>query len=116
MTARRIREWPRVAAAVLVVAILLVVIGVVAASASSGGKSGANSQLAALRDRNSHQAAALKRDQQTIAGVRARLAATSATLSQTQAQLARSRARLRCWRQAALHRAKTPVASCSAVS
>lgn len=124
MTARRIREWPRVVAAVLVVAVLLVVIGVVAASASSGGSSRGSSRgssnagatLAALRDRNSRQSAVLKHDERTLASVQAQLAATSATLSKTQSQLARARARVRCWRQVALHRANETAAKCIAVS
>lgn len=116
MTARRIREWPRVAVAVLVVAILLVVIGVVAASASSGGSSNSRSQLAALRGRNSHQAASLQRDQQTLASLRAQLATTSATLSMTRSELTRARAHARCWRQLALHPGKAGVINCTLVS
>lgn len=115
MTARRIREWPRAVAAGLLLAILLVVIGVVAASASTGGSSG-STQIAALQARNSHQAAALARDQQTLGGLRSQLAATSTQLSLTRSELLRSRARSRCWRLAALHRAAKRTPNCAVVS
>lgn len=119
VTARRIREWPRVVAAAVVLAAVLVVIGVVVASASAGGGSGgggANGVTAALRQRAAHQATVLEHDAQTLAGLRSQLAAASAEISADRSALTKSRARAWCWRQLALYPHATPVANCASAS
>lgn len=114
MTARRIREWPRVVVATLALAAVLIVIGVVVASAASGGSSHSSSpRLRRLADRQSAQ---LRADGQTLAGLRAQLAAESSQLTQARAQLVTARARARCWHELALHRGGKRVSDCAAAS
>jgi hypothetical protein len=106
MTARRIREWPRVAAAALVLAALLVAIGFLAAS---GGGSSSGAATVRLRRLAAGQTAALRRADRALADLRAQLAATASELSTSRAELAVARDRARCWRQVALHhRGRSP--------
>jgi septal ring factor EnvC (AmiA/AmiB activator) len=110
MTARRVREWPRLVAACVGLAVVLILIGVVVASASSG-EGSSNSQLASLRDLDARQATELRADAQQLDGVRGQLAAAGQRLDATRAELARARSRANCL---ALHRGPRRVSICAA--
>ena len=120
MMGRRVREWPRLVAAVSVAAVLLVLIGVVVASASSGGTKTVTAKPAAAVSTAPKAASggskADKADKQQIASLQAQLKHQSTELTATRHALRASQAKASCWRtkarhpkkERALHCAKTP--------
>lgn len=115
MSARRLREWPRLIAVAVVLAVALVLIGVVVASASSGGGARRRSPAttaAALR-RVQRQSAQLRADQQALASTHQAVRTGFARLVSLKARLVASRARARCWRGRALHPASKSTVDCA---
>ena len=102
MMGRRLREWPRLVAAVAVAAVLLVLIGVVVASASSGGTKTVSAKPAASV-RVTSRSAASAADKQQIARLRTEIKKQSTELAATRHALGVSQARTRCWRTKARH-------------
>ena len=99
MMGRRLREWPRLVAAVAVAAVLLVVIGVVVASASSGGtKTVTAKPVAAVTSAPPPAAASSNGDKQQIAKLQSELKRQSTELKGAQHALTVSKARTHCWR------------------
>jgi hypothetical protein len=115
MMGRRLREWPRLVAAVSVAAVLLVLIGVVVASASSGGTKTVSAKPAAAVS-SAPKAAASTADKQQIARLQAQLKRQSTELAATRRALAASQARARCWRTKARHPKKERTVHCAKVS
>jgi hypothetical protein len=118
MTARRLRESPRMIAAGALSAVVLVLIGVLIGAATAGGSSGTGASsdpaAAALRHRDASQAAELESARQMITGLRAQRAAATQSLETIRTQLGTARARARCWKEAALHHAAGGVPKCAA--
>jgi septal ring factor EnvC (AmiA/AmiB activator) len=126
MMGRRVREWPRLVAAVSVAAVLLVLIGVVVASASSGGTKTVTAKPAAAVSTAPKPASGASKadkadkadraDKQQIASLQAQLKHQSTELTATRHALGASQAKASCWRtkarhpkkERALHCAKTP--------
>ncbi len=113
MTARHLRESPRMIVAGVVTAVVLILLGVLIGSASTGGGS-SNSTTTALRHQAARDRAQLQTAQQTIVGLRTQLGATGQRASTIRRQLSTARARARCWRAAALHHAAGRVPNCAA--
>lgn len=114
MTARRLRESPRLVLATAAVAIVLVGIGILIGSAVGGGGSSASvAGAASLRARSSHQAAELRGANETILSLRTQLSAATQSLGLTRTQLTTARARGRCWKAAALRHATRRVPNCA---
>ena len=103
MMGRRVREWPRLVAAVAVAAVLLVLIGVVVASASSGGSKTVTAKPAAAVRAAPTTVISSNGDKQQVAKLQAQLKRQSAELTATQRALTASIARTRCWRSKAHH-------------
>src|SRR5690349_21430641 len=116
MMGRRVREWPRLVAAVSVAAVLLVLIGVVVASASSGGTKTVSAKPAAAVSSAPKPAAASNADKQQIAQLQAQLKHQSTELAATRHALGASQARARCWRIKARHPKKERTLHCAKVS
>jgi hypothetical protein len=131
VTARRLREWPRLTAAVVVLAVVLVLVGVLVASAggssgSSGasagsGGSAASAKLAAIQHSHAAQLAGLRSantqlsaQRRQITALQARLANRTQQLSVLARRAARSRIDARCWHARALHPAGFRVSRCIA--
>jgi hypothetical protein len=112
MIGRRVREWPRLAAAVGVTAVLLVLIGVVVASASSGGTKTVSAKPAAAV-RPAPAPAASGADKQQVAKLQADLKRQSTELAATRHALGASQARARCWRTKARHPKKERDVHCA---
>jgi negative regulator of sigma E activity len=118
MMGRRVREWPRLVAAVAVAAVALVLIGVVVASASSGGtKTVSARQTAVVTPAPAPKAAAPKpaasnADKQRIANLQAQIKRQSTELTTTRHELATSIARTHCWRNKASDPAKQRTLHC----
>jgi hypothetical protein len=112
VTARRVREWPRLVIAAVLVAGALIGIGIGLASAFQGGgvpRARLVSQQRALRA----QARALQRDSRQLALARGLLGLAARRLASLRVSLGRAQAAARCWRHAALsprraHRARCP--------
>ncbi len=116
MTARRLREWPRLVVAVALFAIVLVLVGVVVASASSGGSSNGSAQTSrALRGAESTQSARLRGDDQARARLQLALTRASAAVTAARTQLRASRAAARCWRAKASHPKRERQLHCGAI-
>jgi septal ring factor EnvC (AmiA/AmiB activator) len=115
MMGRRVREWPRLAAAVAVAAVLLVLIGVVVASASSGPTKTVTAKPAAAVSA-APKAAASTADKQQIASLQAQLKRQSTELAATRHALGASQARARCWHAKARHPKKERTLHCAKVS
>ncbi len=116
MTARRLREWPRLIVAVAAFAIVLVLVGVVVASASSGGSSKGSAQTArALRGAQAAENARLRSDDQARARLQLALTRQSATLASTRTRLRANRAVARCWRAKAGHSRRERQLHCGAI-
>ena len=106
MMGRRLREWPRLVAAVAVAAVVLVLIGVVVASASSGGtKTVTAKPTAAVTSAPKPAAAAASTststsnaDKQQITKLHSELKRQSTELTDAQHALTVSKARTHCWR------------------
>ena len=100
MMGRRLREWPRLVAAVAVAAVVLVLIGVVVASASSGGTKTVTAKPAAAVTSAPKPAAAStsNADKQQIAKLHSELKRQSIELTGAQHALTVSKARTHCWR------------------
>ncbi|HTX32695.1 MAG TPA: hypothetical protein VMD09_15030 [Solirubrobacteraceae bacterium] len=111
MTARRLRESPRLIAAGLVTAALLILVGVLIGAATAG--SGDPSKSTAPAPRTARQRAQLLQARQTIVSLRTQLSDSVQRTSGLRSQLATTRARARCWRAAALHRTSGRVANCA---
>ena len=119
MMGRRVREWPRLVAAVSVAAVLLVLIGVVVASASSGGTKTVTAKPAAAVSTAPKPAAAAsksKADKQQIASLQAQLKHQSTELAATRHALGASQAKASCWRTKARHPKKERALHCAKVS
>ena len=91
MTARRIREWPRLVAATVAVAVALVLIGIVVASASSSGGSRAPQRVTVTADSGASV---------HTAQLKAQVSAQAATITGLRASLARAHAQLAATRRA----------------
>jgi hypothetical protein len=102
MMGRRLREWPRLVAAVAVAAGLLVLIGVVVASAGSGDTKIVSAKPAAAVS-PAPKPAESNAGKQQVAALRAQLKHQSTELAATRHALGASRARTRCWRIKARH-------------
>jgi hypothetical protein len=102
MTARRVREWPRLITAVGVLAIVLVLVGVLVASASAGGTN-QSSTINALRRTNASQSTQLSGDATKLRGLRASLSAETGRLASARTALAASRSAAQCWQRKAGH-------------
>jgi hypothetical protein len=109
MTTRRLREWPRMIAAVTVVAVLLVLVGVLVASTGSGATRTVSAKPAAAVARAAPPSRAQKHE---IAELQARLKRQSAELAAARSALGASRARTRCWRSKARHPRKERAVRC----
>jgi Skp family chaperone for outer membrane proteins len=108
---RRVREWPRLVAAVAVAAVLLVLIGVVVASAGSGGTKTVSAKPAAAVT-SAPRPAASNADKQQVAKLRSELRRQSAELTAARKALSASKARTRCWRTKARHPKKERTVQC----
>src|SRR5207244_1777659 len=115
MMGRRLREWPRLVAAVSVAAVLLVLIGVVVASASSGGTKTVSAKPAAAVSSAPKPAASTAAKQQ-IARLQAQLKRQSTELAAARHALGASQDRARCWRTKARHPKKERTLHCAKVS
>lgn len=120
MMGRRVREWPRLVAAVSVAAVLLVLIGVVVASASSGGTKTVTAKPAAAVSTAPKPASgaskadkADKADKQQIASLQAQLKHQSTELTATRHALGASQAKASCWRTKARHPKKARALHCA---
>jgi Ni/Co efflux regulator RcnB len=117
MMGRRVREWPRLVAAVAVVAVALVLIGVVVASASSGGTKTVSAKQTAVVTRAPQAAtpkpAASDADKQRIANLQAQIKRQSTELTATRHALSTSIARTHCWRNKARNPEKERTVRCS---
>ncbi len=114
MTARRLREWPRVTIAVVGLAVLLVAVGVLAASASSG--TATRKAAPVIRTVTvSQTVTGVPTDAATISKLSAKLSVETAQLSSTRAALRTMHARARCWRARALHLKHQRAAGCTAL-
>jgi Flp pilus assembly protein TadG len=116
MMGRRVREWPRLVAAVAVAAVALVLIGVVVASASSGGTKTVSAKQTAVVT-PAPRAAAPKpstsnADRQRIANLQAQLKHQSTQLTAARHALSASIARTHCWRNKANNPAKERTVRC----
>ena len=119
MMGRRVREWPRLVAAVSVAAVLLVLIGVVVASASSGGTKTVTAKPAAAVSTAPKPAAGgsnSKADKQQIATLQTQLKHQSTELAATRHALGVSQAKANCWRTKARHPKKERTLHCAKVS
>jgi len=116
MMGRRVREWPRLVAAVSVAAVLLVLIGVVVASASSGGTKTVTAKPAAAVSAAPKTAAKSNADKQQIARLQAQLKHQSTELAAARHALAASQAKASCWRTKARHPKKERALHCAKVS
>ena len=117
MMRRRVREWPRLVAAVSVAAVLLVLIGVVVASASSGGTKTVSAKPAAAVSAAPKPAAGVsKADKQQIATLQTQLKHQSTELAATRRALGASQAKANCWRTKARHPKKERTLHCAKVS
>ena len=114
MTARHLRESPRMIAAGVISAVVVVLIGVLIGSATASGGTSSDPAATALRERDASQAAQLQSARQTIAGLRVQQAAVIQRLGSVRSQLTSARARVRCWRTTALHHAAGRVPKCAA--
>jgi negative regulator of sigma E activity len=116
MMGRRVREWPRLVAAVAVAAVALVLIGVVVASASSGGTKTVSAKQTAVVTPAPRAAApkpaASSADKQRIAKLQAQIKRQSTELTATRHALATSIARTHCWRNKARSPAKERTVRC----
>jgi septal ring factor EnvC (AmiA/AmiB activator) len=112
MMGRRVREWPRLVAAVAVAAVLLVLIGVVVASASSGGSKTVTAKPAAAVRAAPTTVISSNGDKQQVAKLQSQLKRQSTELTATQKALAASKARTRCWRDKARHPKKDRTVQC----
>jgi septal ring factor EnvC (AmiA/AmiB activator) len=113
MMGRRLREWPRLVAAIAVAAVLLVVVGVVVASASSGGtKTVTAKPAAAVTSAPKPAAPSSNGDKQQIAKLQAELKRQSTELTDAQHALSASKSRTRCWRIKARHPKKDRTVRC----
>jgi hypothetical protein len=118
MMGRRVREWPRLVAAVAVAAVALVLIGVVVASASSGGtktvtaKPAASVSSAPKPAAPASKPAASDAAKQQIAKLRSQLKTQSTELATTRHALSVSIARTHCWRNKAGNPAKERTVHC----
>ena len=112
MMGRRVREWPRLVAAVAVVAVLLVLVGVVVASASSGGSKTVTAKPAAAVRPAPTPVISSTGDKQQVAKLQSQLKRQSTVLTATQNALASSKARTRCWRNKARHPKKDRTVQC----
>jgi hypothetical protein len=108
MTARYVREWPRMTAAAILVGLGLVLVGVVAASEASSGGGGQAATVTALRRANAAQAAQLRVDAQQLTGLRNQVQTDSAQLAMVQSELGSSRSLARCWQAKAMHPHRAP--------
>jgi hypothetical protein len=112
---RRVREWPRLVAAVAVAAVALVLIGVVVASASSGGTKTVSETVSAKRTAvvtSAPKPAASNADKQRIANLQAQLKRQSTELTTARHALSTSIARTHCWRNKANNPAKERSVRC----
>ena len=116
MMGRRVREWPRLVAAVSVAAVLLVLVGVVVASASSGGTKTVTAKPAAAVSAAPKPAAKSNADKQQIASLQAQLKHQSTELAAARHALGASQARASCWRTKARHPTKERTLHCAKVS
>jgi negative regulator of sigma E activity len=116
MMGRRVREWPRLVAAVAVAAVALVLIGVVVASASSGGTKTVSAKQTAVVTPAPKAAvpkpAASNADKQRIARLQAQLKRQSTQLTAARHALSTSIARTHCWRNKANNPAKKRSVHC----
>jgi negative regulator of sigma E activity len=122
MMGRRVREWPRLVAAVAVAAVALVLIGVVVASASSGGTKTVSARQTAVvtpapapapaPKAAAPKPAASNADKQRIANLQAQIKRQSTELTTTRHELATSIARTHCWRNKASDPAKQRTLHC----
>jgi hypothetical protein len=115
MMGRRLREWPRLVAAVVVAAVLLVLIGVVVASASSGGTKTVSAKPTAVV-RSAPKPAASTADKQQITKLQGQLKRQSTELAAARHALGASQSRARCWRTKARHPKKGRTLHCAKVS
>jgi negative regulator of sigma E activity len=119
MMGRRVREWPRLVAAVAVAAVALVLIGVVVASASSGGTKTVSARQTAVvtpapvPKAAAPKPAASKADKRRIANLQAQIKRQSTELTSTRHELATSIARTHCWRNKASDPAKQRTLHCA---
>jgi hypothetical protein len=116
MMGRRVREWPRLVAAVSVAAVLLVLIGVVVASASSGGTKTVTAKPAAAVSTAPKPAGASNADKQEIAKLQTEVKHQSTELTVTRHALGASQAKASCWRTKARHPKKERALHCAKVS
>jgi septal ring factor EnvC (AmiA/AmiB activator) len=116
MMGRRVREWPRLVAAVSVAAVLLVLIGVVVASASSGGTKTVTAKPAAAVSTAPKPATKSNADKQQIASLQAQLKHQSTELAAARHALGASQAKASCWRAKARHPKKARALHCAKVS
>jgi hypothetical protein len=114
MTARHLRESPRMIAAGAVTAVVLVLIGVLIGSTTASGGTSSPSRTSPPRHPDARQAAELRVARQTIAGLRSELTVAGQRARAITTQLTNTRARVRCWRTAALHHSAARVSKCAA--
>lgn len=112
MTARHLRESPRMIIAGGLAAVVLVLIGLLIGSATAGGSS-TSSATPGLRQQAAREATQLQAARQMVAALRDQLAVADQRVSLIDGQLIATRARARCLRAAALHPARTRVLNCA---
>lgn len=115
MMGRRVREWPRLVAAVAVAAVALVLIGVVVASASSGGTKTVSAKRTAVvtsAPTPKPAVATSTADKQQIAKLQGQLKRQSTELTAARHALSTSIDRTHCWRNKARNPAKERTVRC----
>jgi hypothetical protein len=113
MTARRVREWPRLVGAMALVAVVLVLVGVLVASASAGGTNQSGT-ISSLRVANASQVTQLTHDKAMLAGLNASLRAEAGRLAVARQSLAASQSATQCWMAKAHHPRREKAVVCPA--
>ncbi|HTX07918.1 MAG TPA: hypothetical protein VME22_04850 [Solirubrobacteraceae bacterium] len=113
MTARRVREWPRLIGALVVLAAVLVLVGVLVASASAGGTNQSGT-VSSLRAANASQASQLTRDKGMLAGLNASLSTETGRLAVARRSLTASQSATQCWMTKARHPRREKALVCPA--
>jgi hypothetical protein len=111
VTARYVREWPRVTVAAVLLAVVLVLIGVIVANAATPGGRSQASTVRALRRTDAAQAVQLRSDDQTLASLRSTVSRDAAELASLQSSVSSSRALARCWQAKAARPHRAPACS-----
>jgi Tfp pilus assembly protein PilV len=113
MTARRVREWPRLVGALVLIAAVLVLVGVLVASASAGGTNQSGT-VSSLRAVNASQATQLTREKAMLAGLNASLRAETGRVAAARQSLAASQSAIQCWMAKAHHPRREKAVVCPA--